>query len=55
MMTFIHSGREMRTYRLSSGNKLDRVSQDDIANFQYQKLGSYWQKIIVNINHCKSP
>lgn len=42
MMTFIHSGREMRTYRISSGNKLDRVSQDDIANFQYQKLGSYW-------------
>ena len=32
-MSFIHNGSEIRIYGVSSDNKLDRVSQDDIANF----------------------
>ena len=43
MMSFIHSGSEIRIYRVSNGSKSDRVSQDDIANFQFQRLGYYWQ------------
>ena len=35
-MSFIQSGCEIRNYKVSSGNKMDRmILQGDIANFQF--------------------